>query len=42
MVEVAITDWLMALLVLGVAIKLAFDLVATPQDAFSLGGGRAH
>ena len=33
---------LMALLVLGVALKLAFDLVATPQDAFSLGGGRAH
>jgi uncharacterized membrane protein YfcA len=33
---------LMALLVLGVAIKLAVDLVVTPQDAFSLGGGRAH
>jgi len=33
---------LLALMVLGVAIKLAFDLVATPQDAFSLGGGRAH
>ena len=32
---------LMALLVLAVALKLAFDLVATPQDAFSLGGGRA-
>ena len=30
------------LLLFWIAIKLAVDLVVTPQDAFSLGGGRAH
>jgi len=30
---------LMALMVLGVAVKLAFDLVSTPADPFSIAGG---
>jgi uncharacterized membrane protein YfcA len=33
---------LMALMVLGVAIKLGFDLVVAPADVYSLGGGGRH
>ncbi len=32
---------LMAIMVLGVALKLAYDLVATPEDVYSLGRGEA-
>jgi uncharacterized membrane protein YfcA len=33
---------LMALLVLGVAIKLGFDLVIAPADLYAVGGGGRH
>ena len=33
---------LMALMVLAVAIKLAIDLVITPADLYSIGGGGRH
>jgi uncharacterized membrane protein YfcA len=33
---------LMALMVLGVAVKLFWDLVSTPEDPFSVGEQRAH
>jgi uncharacterized membrane protein YfcA len=33
---------LLALMVLGVCLKLLFDLVATPADLFSLGAGAKH
>jgi hypothetical protein len=32
----------MALLVLGVAIKLGFDLVIAPADLYAVGGGGRH
>jgi len=33
---------LLALMVLGVCAKLAFDLIATPDDLYSLGLGGGH
>jgi uncharacterized membrane protein YfcA len=33
---------LLALIVLGVCAKLSFDLVVTPEDLYSLGGGGGH
>jgi uncharacterized membrane protein YfcA len=33
---------LLALLVLAVCAKLGFDLIATPSEFFTLGGGSGH